>query len=235
MLSALIIAFPFFAGARWSRRPERWWPLLVGAAVFLVFPSQAFGTAVLYERFGVFLPPLWLMAWSAPRARQPRWHWLAMAAICLWTGLNAYRFSMYDRDVADFKHVMAAMAPDKKALSIVAVSGSPYFSYPVYLHLPLWYQAERNGIVDFSFANVFQVMVRYKAERAPKIEIGFEHDPVQFRWDRHDGDAYDYFVVHANEDIGKVVFKNRRKSVRLVVQSGWWWLYEPVEARSGSR
>jgi hypothetical protein len=68
----------------------------------------------------------------------------------------------------------------------------------VYLHYPAWYQAERKGFVDFNFAWLPPVIVRFRRELAPPVEPEFEWAPSSFDWARHRGADYKYFFVRGH-------------------------------------
>ncbi len=103
--------------------------------------------------------------------------------------------------------------------------GSPLFVAPVYLHWPAWYQATRGGIVDFSFADFFPQIVRYKANAPPRITETVGNDLRWFQWDVNGGANYDYFLVRSSEDIRAPLFREQSPHIELVARSGLWWLY----------
>jgi hypothetical protein len=226
VLGILLAVYPLLIGARFNKDPARWLPFVTGAAVFLIFPADAFGTNLLYHRFAVFLLPLWFIAFDPPagsRARQQ--DWLAVSVVVLCALINVFRFHSFGRDAQGFDDLASLMAPGKKVLSMMVDNQHPYFSYPVFMHYGSWYQVSGNGIVDFNFAYFFPEMVRYKSGKRPKVTAGFGNFPTRFRWDKHGGETYDYFIVHAAEDMKDRLFKEHRDAIILKARSGNWWLY----------
>jgi hypothetical protein len=229
LVTAAIALLPAAAGARFSRRPERWLPFAIGLVLFLAVPSFAFNTGFLYQRLGVFLVPLWLIAWDSPDERSRRLDWIAMLVVLLWALVNSGRFAAFARETESFRQVMAAMEPGRRAASMIQGPASPFFYAPVYLHFPAWYQAQRHGIVDFNFADFHPQLVRYKDRTRPRIGEQLAWYPTEFRWERDGGSEYDYFIVKAGGDIAPEIFKDRQGSVKLIARSGWWWLYQNTE------
>ena len=70
------------------------------------------------------------------------------------------------------------------------------------------------------------MMLRYQHQAGPLFDHTFSWRVLTFDWDYHQGDRYRYFVVRAPVELKKRIFKERADDVRLVHQSGWWWLYE---------
>ena len=127
---------------------------------------------------------------------------------------------------------MAQTEPGRRVAALFVHPFSAYFSRPVYLHFVAWYQAERAGVVDFNSANFLPQMVRYRDRGAAlRINEFLAWNPTAFRWERHGGDTYDYFLVKAPADLSAEIFKDKQQAVELVARSGWWWLYRNKEAR----
>jgi hypothetical protein len=229
LITAAVVLLPPLAGCSFSRRPERWLPFALGLAVFMISPHYVFSTAYFFQRLGLFLVPLWLMTWDAPRTAERRLDWAAMAIVLLWSFTNIGRFAAFARETESFRNILAEMQPGRRAAAMVYDASSPYFALRVYMHIPAWYAASRRGIVDFNFADFISSMVRYRADAGPRMTDPLAWDPTAFDWQANGGDGYDYFMVKASGDISEAIFKDRRASVELVTRSGWWWLYRNVQ------
>ncbi|HKR36054.1 MAG TPA: hypothetical protein VJT10_14520, partial [Steroidobacteraceae bacterium] len=222
-------ALPPLAGARFNRAPERWLPVLLELVVFLCAPAFVLNTGFFFHRLGIFLVPLWLMAWDAPSGNTRRLDWIGMVLVTIWLFANAGRFAAFARESEALEPVIAAIEPGKTVASMIYDNSSPLFPGPVYLHFAGWYQVRRGGIVDFNFADFYSSMVRYKKDAGPRMTETMAWVPTAFQWTLHGGDKYDYFIVKADGDISAALFKDRLASVELVKRSGWWWLYRNVE------
>ena len=226
---AVIVALPLLLGMKLTRKPEKWLMSVCGFAVFFLFPTHAMGTAFIYDRFGLYLPILWLVLWEKTPQTSPRWQWLGILAVFLWTGANTLRFSTYNLETKGFENILAQMEPGKRAYSMITSLGSSQFSAPVFLHISSWYQADRKGIVDFNFGMFHGTVLRYRADkRLPRTDM-LAWAPQKFQWSLDRGSSYDYFVVRSQFDASKELFDEGLPSVELVVNDGWWWLYKKVE------
>lgn len=228
LVTGAVLLLPWLSGARPSRRPERWLPFVLALAVFLAAPHYVFNAAYFYQRLGLFLVPLWLMVWDRPGASR-RIEWLAIPIVVIWVATSIGRFAAFARETESFTAVASALEPGRRVAGMVFDAGSPLFSVPVYLHFPAWYQATDAGVVDFSFAEFYSQMVRYRPTAGPRITESVAWYPTAFEWTANGGASYDYFLVKAGFDVSEAVFKDKRGSVELVTQRGWWWLYRNLE------
>src|SRR6185369_6974220 len=135
--------------------------------------------------------------------------------ILLWLFVNVARFAAFAHESEAFDRAIAAAAPGKKLGMMTNGNGSPLFLLPVYRHFPSWYPAEHGGIVDFNFGDFFPQVVRYRADAPPRIDEDVGRDLREFRWDRHGGDNYDYFMLKSDIDICVHVFKERCPQLAL--------------------
>jgi hypothetical protein len=232
LVSGTIALLPPLAGSTASRRAARWFPFILGLLLFFSIPAYALNTGFLYERLGLFLVPLWLLAWDPPTGATRRLEWLGMLVVVFWMFTTVARFAMFARETESFRVVTGAIEPGRRVAAMVFDSSSPLFATPVYMHFPAWYQATRRGIVDFNFADFFPQPVRYRADAGARINERLAWNPTEFDWSAHGGARYDYFLVKANFDISRAVFKEHRDSVQLVGRSGWWWLYRNLERQA---
>lgn len=233
-LLAVIFLLPLAAGARFSRMPERWVPLLFCLAIVAFGPNLLAGTYFVYHRFALFLVPLYLLALDAPRAESRTGTLAAVAVIILgvaWTAGSCVRMKLYDRESSDFSRIVESIPPDKRVLSLVFERSSRYSIAPVYLHYPAWYQAARGGVMDFSFASFVGMPVQYKDEYRPLADSNFVWHPQRFNWDEYGN--YDYLLlrVAAQQAQGPLNLENCRAA--LSARSGTWWLYEVRPLRDG--
>ena len=229
LVTATILVLPPLAGSTFSRRPERWLPFALGLVVFVASPHYVLATAYFFQRLGIFLVPLWLMAWDPPTHAQRRVDWAAAVIVLLWSFTNIGRFAAFARETETFREVLAAAEPGRRVASMVYDKSSRFFVLPVYLHFPVWYEATQRGIVDFNFGDFYSLMVRYKSSAGPRITDQLGWYPTAFSWEANGGARYDYFLVKSRIDISNEIFKEKRGAVELVTRSGWWWLYRNLE------
>jgi hypothetical protein len=235
LVTGAVVLLPYFAGSLPSRKLERWLPFATGLLLFFAMPTYAFNTGFLYERLGLFLVPLWLLAWDPPATATRRLEWVGVLVVVFWVLASAARFAAFARESESFRAIARQIEPGRRVASMVFDPGSALFATPVYLHFPAWYQASRGGIVDFNFGDFFPQMVRYRAAAGPRMDEHLAWMPTDFDWNANGGARYDYFLVKASFDVSPEIFRARRGSVELVARSGWWWLYRNVERSAAVR
>ena len=231
----VLLAAPWFLGLRIDLRNR---PVLAPFAVLsliLAFaPSFVFETSFVYQRFALFLFPAY--AWmfkAAPEAAAqptlPRAAALPALMLICWAvlGLNTWRHWQFGREAADFERISAGLAPGQRALALIfdpasAASGDR----GTYGHYASWYQAERQGLVDFNFAWVQPQIVRYRVATRPTVMMDFAWGPQKFRWAQHGGDSYRYFIVRHREPLPAALFQGAPCAPLLVQASGSWKVYE---------
>lgn len=238
-LGWLALTLPWLQGARWSRQPHRWIPLVLVTLLFLLGPTRAFGTHFIANRLSYFIMPFYLFALT-PRhvAAGSR-----LAPMMLAANLVTLCFGFWARDTYRFHHesvtfnrILEAIEPGKTALYLPFISMSAYSPAPAYLHFGSYYTAAKRGDVDFNFAQFFPNMVRIKDPASRPVGAGFSFAPGHFDWQRHRGDNYDYFIAHAAGDAKGIIEKTARgRRVTLVTQGFRWWLYRRESTAAEAR
>ena len=154
-LLLLMLAAPIVLGARLNGRdPAALVPFLVTLVVAALVPINAMNTGAISTRFALFLLPFYALMFRAPAATMPtvlRQFWLPV--LC-WAFLLVHteRLLAFAREEAGFEEVLAATEPGYRALGLVFDPESAAASNEAaYHHFPLWYQAEKRGLVDFNF------------------------------------------------------------------------------------
>lgn len=236
-LGIVILVLPFALRVlRFSRDLRRFVPLVITLAILMFVPNLVFGNYFTYQRFSIFLVPCILFASEAvPQPGPLRERWLRVfvaAAAVLWTAVLSLYMHGFDREARGFREVLDAMQPRKRALQLIVAPVSGYAPAPVYVHFASWYQAEKLGPVDFSFALFPVAVVRYRPETVPAVTQGFEWYPGTFDWKKHAGENYDYFVVRAAVDLSQQLFRTAPQRPKLLLAAGGWWLYENSAAKS---
>lgn len=232
--ASAVALLPALAGSTLSRRPERCLPFALGVLAFVTLPAVIMNTAFVYQRLGIFLTPLWLLVWDAPK-REPKFklELLAIPFVVLWAGMNIGRFAAFAREGDSFDTVMSAAEPGRRVANMPLEYSTPLFAAPVHLHYAAWYQTTHRGIVDFNFADFYSQTVRYRPDAGGRISENLAWEPRWFEWARDGGDAYDYFAVRSRVDISDDIFKDHRSAVELVAHSGAWWLYRNTARFNG--
>jgi len=228
-LAGLLVLFlPLLSGARLA--PERWRlaPLVVALLFYLAMPLNALDTAFLYPRFALFVVPAYLFALEPLGPERKALRPVLVGFAAFWLGFVAIRFHAFGRESADLLALFRAAEPNKRLLSLVENPRSAEVEFSPYLHFGIWYQVERGGIADFSFAEFYPNRFRYRSGQDPPLPYNVEWEPRQFRWQEHGGELYDYFLIQRESDEGWSPFEGATTDIRLVAQAGTWSLYRQV-------
>jgi hypothetical protein len=128
----------------------------------------------------------------------------------------------FDREARDFDGVLAEMKPARRVVPLVfARTGActPPRALP-YLHFAAYYQAAEGGELSRSFAVVWNVPVRYRADYR-RYPIREEVELVPSQLTPEDARHYDYALVR-----GGPSRLPPQLGLQLVARSGAWTLYE---------
>ena len=229
LVGLALFLIPVGAGARFTRRPALWAPLIVCLATLLFMPGGMFANDLLFQRFTIFALPLFLITLTEPAGRRwPRWLWPACALVVTgWIGFVSANAIRYQADADGFEQILARMEPRDRALSVIFDRDSDGTIAPPFLHFPAWYSAVKGGLVDPSAAGLHVELVLFRPGSEPPARLlAFEWNPGVFEWERFGGARYRYFVVRAPLDLGARMFQGATCAVRLAHHVNSWWLYE---------
>jgi len=230
----ILLATPWLLGLRidWKKR-STWVPFALLMLLFIFVPSFAFGTAFLYQRFALFLLPAY--AWmftkhaSAP-ARLSFRPGLVMAVLVLAClsilSLNTVRVWRFGQETAGIDSIVDNLEPRQRVLSLVFAPNSEADKNRIYTHYAAWYQAEKQGLVDFNFAWFPPQIVRYRPERLPGARPGFEWHPERFDWVDNRGGDYTYFFVRHDGAVPANLFRGASCQPRPLFRKGSWTVFE---------
>jgi hypothetical protein len=238
LVGVALFALPLLAGARVSREPRRWLPVVACLIVSLFAPGAAGGAFFLHHRFPMLLVPLFLFALDArvgPSMLRGRTAELAAVTLAVaWIAVAVMRFSTFASEARDFEPVLARMEPGRRALALIFDPLDRCYQLPVFLHYPVWYGTLKAGVVDPSFAQLYNEPVRYRAGRPHYVGNGFVPRHATVDWDHLP--PYDYLVVRDDADEPTWVPNRLAPRWKLVVRSGEWSLFElDLAKQNGSR
>lgn len=151
---------------------------------------------------------------------------VAFAAVALVVvGVHLRRF---DAEARDYDGILAHAQPNRRVVSLIFDPRSPTthpFVFP-YLHFAAYYQAAYGGDLSRSFALVWNVPIRYRADY-PRYAIDerIEFNPRAFSLER-DLPHFDYVLTRSPRPI---VFPPQAGLTR-VAASGMWTLWENPSA-----
>jgi hypothetical protein len=206
--------------------------------VFAFVPGYIFGTYFVYQRFSLFIIPSYALLFTLSSSPF-RTHtlnsnlmqniMLALLVAACWSvlALNTVNTISFKKEAADFDQLIVSLQPGQKALSLILDPISKADNNSIaYTHYPLWYQAEKNGLVYDNFAIYAPMPVRF---RPGQVHLGYDRaDPTSFDWIKHKGSMYKYFFIRTstNGHIPINWFKNAPCLPKVIASKGQWLIYE---------
>lgn len=241
-LSFCLALWPLFSGARIRLNPKYWLPVLSVGCAFLIVPYWIFDTAYVYLRFAVFLFPaaFFIYAYQDAESVSIRDEFRKVTKslvaytvaffVVLLLMINANReFDGFKENDKDFAKIVNEMEPGKMVLTLVFNHDSAFKYSPPYLHFGSWYQSVKGGVELMSFshdAGAQNVPVRYKHQTWP---VPSTWNPGEFRWLKHEGARYDYFLVRSKADKSLSLFGRSKPKAILAAHYGDWYLYRRAD------
>jgi hypothetical protein len=163
-----------------------------------------------------------------PAVRHGAWR-IAFAGAFAAAGLTlaAVEIAHFDDEARAFDPILAVMKPNKRVAPLIFDKGSPYVhpkTFP-YLHFAAYYQARSGGDLARTFAVVWNVPVRYRADYVRyEVPEKVEWDPRLFSPSR-DLPHFDYLLMR-----GPPFTPRSDSGLVVVARSGPWTLIENPNA-----
>ena len=235
-VAPLLLLAPWLLGDRFQRHRMALVPLAVILFAWLLAPATAMRTDFLYQRFALFLLPAYVFAFRRSGQPSPRRAAATEIGIALlsvaFLSVVIVRAWNFEKESAPFETVLAAAQPGERALSIVfAPASETVHTAYVYHSYPLWYQAERQGFVDFNFAAFLPEVVRFRPGKEPPLLLDVE----TFDWKALNASTYRYFFVRHTAPLPPHLFDNDECAVSLVREAGPWMLFERGACRPSAQ
>lgn len=221
------IVVVWLAGARPSREPLRWLLAAIFGLTYLVGPRLLFGTAMVYERFAVLFALFLLFAFDAGRARVPgaAIATLLVLLVAAWMLLLAVRFRRFGDDAQRFDRLVDRMRSNARMV-LLNVDRSPF------IHFGGYYQERKGGMVAWSFAHSFPVVVHYKPGAELPLEMDEVFDAARVDWPNLMN--FDYIVIRS-PFAQRALLARAPRPLALVAREGDWWLYATNRAAGAGR
>lgn len=232
----VLIALPFVAGLRVDFRSRERIIIAFAALGAVAFaPDGAWVAAGVFRRFALFAPAAyaWLFSDASAASDRPKTFLsahlgaLASAIVALILTQHVVEAAEFNREAPDFDAIMARAQPGMKALSIVIDrASSADVDLHVYLHFPSWYQAEKNGLVDPSFAASAPSIVRYRTNTVGVSDDIFQDGGSHAAWWRAHRGQWTYFFVRGARTDPRILFAGADCTPQWIGGRGAWALYQ---------
>jgi hypothetical protein len=225
LLAAALIAWPQprEPDENWLRRGLAAAWCTTAALLYFAFPIAIGWLWNLNERYAIafallatlLLRPLRGLRGAAPLV-------LAAAAGFACAGVAAQQIRGFNSEANGFDQVLSATEPGKRLVALIYQRGSAWAKFNPYLQFGSYYRARKGGVASFSFAELPQSPLKYRAGNAPPpMPARWEWEPWRFKNELH-GDYYDYVLlrgaVHPFQP-------SKGPTWYLRAQAGPWTLY----------
>jgi len=231
-LSVAALLLPFILGYRGRREFHFYVPLLSLLIIWILLPHYSGGDGIfVFQRFSIFVFPFYILCFEKRLANQNiiadpvqrigmGLGVLVIIALLYRPLANQWFFS---KEAGEFASLLNELPAQQRAVTLVYSRGSRVVDNPfVYLHFPVWYQAEKGGWVDPSFAWSSQMVVRYRQK--PSTKPGFEWNPRLISYIK-DCDHYDLLFVRSFIKPPVDMFQNTPCHHILYKNKGDWYVY----------
>lgn len=231
-LSFGFLSIPFMFNAKPVFRINKIGPFAFYLMFMLLFPNYLMGNYYTYNRFNVVGFLLYFMAFDYDNSKE--FFDKAKNLLCLLVYFLSVFFLArdiafvvgYEKEPVAFQKIIKAMKPGQRVLGLIDAPQSAFYSAPVYLHYQAWYQAEKNGVADFSFAYWPGLNLTYRRDHLPSVDDSFPWHPDAFDWERLGATQYRYFVLKGTSEFAVYVLGGHQNEVALIEVSGDWFLFE---------
>lgn len=208
------------------------------AAWVLVMPKDMLGAVHWAERFGMLTMLFFALAWRRPTREEatsaaPGASLLLVLACWASLASTGWRIHQFGYEAADFEVVLGAAQSGKRALNVTVDPSSTVVDHPFqYIQHAAWYQADKQGLVDYNFASLHNLVVRYRQGQRPPLDVDFAWRSHNVDWHKHRARAYDYyFVRHGEKQIPPQLIHNGECRIETVATSGAWTLLKRGECK----
>lgn len=234
ILGLLILASPFLLGGRLAPGRTGWALVSVTLGLCWLGPSRVMSATYLPWRYAVFVVPALLLALRPRGTRWTPWRLGGAALTAIVAALsslsNLRSFERFGEQVSGFRQVAARVPEGARVAYLAFGKATPDLRGPGFLHFGQWVQAERDAIVDFSFAEFFPEVVRYRPGAGSGWPPAAEWYPHLFDYRSRFGERYDYFLVCSDRPLQEDVYRGAPAQGSLLAHQGYFWLYSAPPA-----
>lgn len=211
-------------------------PFALLLSLWFLAPDYAMKTEFLYERFSLIFIPLYICLFtltskskklSTSKPSRTIIH-LAIPLLSLYTMLSiAWQFYLFDKETIVFSSVLNKIPEKGRLLSIIQDQSSPAArNITLYTNFGSWYQAEKKGTTDFSFAWFPPQPIRFKKENLPDISPTMPSNIKSIHWSKFDASRYDYFLIRKIASDKSLLIPHQ--CTKLIADAGGWSAYARI-------
>ncbi|MFN0117281.1 MAG: hypothetical protein ACKVQC_03175 [Elusimicrobiota bacterium] len=193
--------------------------------LYFFLPNQLFGVYFIYQRLAFFFLIVFLMLFQCDLMSRRVFisRTLLIGALFFWSFYLFKTFLPLRSESKDFDMAAEKIPANQKVLGLIidrTVGNSPFYLN----HFPAYYQAEKGGVLGFSFAVYYNTLIRYKKNKEP-VDFWTSHF---IDWSAADVkhntmESFDYLLIRLHSTPEKDYIS---QNFSFIVKSGDWWVYK---------
>jgi len=203
---------------------RRWLIAAISLLVFFCALETRPVISVIAERMTVFVVPALMICFvkaNSDRKKELLGLNYLMGVFLILMGINSYQIVSFNREALDFAPVLNRLKAGKRLIANIENTDSSAGYFIPYEHFGAYYQVERGGFFEFSFANSLHQII----ERKESVSGDLMTAPDLFE-QRPCSSGYDYYLLRSNIDENGRLLPKLGKCFALNIHSGSWWLFE---------
>ncbi|AZS52109.1 hypothetical protein DM558_15600 [Entomomonas moraniae] len=231
IVSIMLIILPFVLGLKLSKDYKKYVPFVIFLVIWFALPEQVVRTAFVQQRFSIFLFPFYILLFESRSVNllstQKVLYFIWCCLSLLLLSLPMIDLVNFNRETKDFSDALNKIPSHKRMLGLVYDPRGSLRQGGVYIYFPSWYQAKKEGWVDFNFAWFSPQIIRYKSGHIPEALLGFAWYPKTFIKFKY-CDKYEVLFVQCSQKVCESHEQLMQKSTcshKIIYKNETWSVY----------
>jgi hypothetical protein len=134
------------------------------------------------------------------------------------------RIVQFNNEATDFRETLSQADGNRHLIGNIGIADSSAGFFMPYIYFPAYYQAEKGGFFEFSFANFGQQVALPSAQKPPGLYKYPENFEAHVKESR-----YDYYLLRSANDEEQRLKPILGPFYRLKTRTHQWWLFERIK------
>ncbi|MFW1857065.1 hypothetical protein [Acinetobacter defluvii] len=230
-ISLILLCIPLLMGYVFSKKIEKYIPLVVFIFIWFALPHFMSNTYFIYERYSI----LFFIFYFSVFEKQHNFQYSRYASYIFLVLINYLMLEDYKniflakKETSDFATIVEKLPDNQRVLGLMFEPSSMSVSTPfTYVHFGSWYQAQKNGWSDFNFAWFHPQIVRYKPDTVPEVKPGFEWAPQNVQLLKN-CQNYNLLIIRAyDQSVKNIVQNSLCHDYTLMLNEGTWFVFSKI-------
>lgn len=239
VISIFILILPFLIGYTPSKTVWKYAPITVFLCCWFLLPEYIAKTFAIYTRLIIFFIPFYILIFESnpsPKKYKPIFQYVLLpfyGILILFLTMqpiyDIYLFNKHNTFIATINKLENKKRILHLQFSPYTAKSESFRTIRAYLHFPVWYQAIKNGWVDYNFAWYPTQLVRYKSAKSTSEIMPNQLNSMQQLNRIKNCNIYDYLVVrittYAEKEQFHTILPSSTCSHNLLFNEGAWYIY----------